>query len=229
MALYLGSQEIRQVVLDVDGTITDLSFSLEQRLCSAAQDCGLEVAAVQRDFERLRAGKVGDAGNAHAGMRRIYPNIGDMAVEEAVARFHHHERTNPYPEVLGSIETIQWLVSHNISIALCTAANLETLAVRLPAIGISLSWFAEMSTWDYEPRKPDPRTLDRIFQKTGIPQQKTLFIGDSPTDQKTAAEVNFVAVYMHGLTPRSHFEQTGMPHHQILERLADVPSILRIG
>ncbi len=226
--LYLDGMLIRQGVVDVDGTISDLVSTLERKMITTAAACGLPEESVRTNFALIRAGKNSDAGNAHAGFRRMFPYVTDEKLEELVAYFHHLERTVPYPEVPGSRATIQWLMGHGISLSLCTAAHHATLSVRLPALGIPLGWFDECRTWECIPRKPDPRTLDAIFQKTNIPPHETLYIGDSLTDFHTAQEVHFIAVHEYGLTHPEKFEAVGVPRHRILRRLADIVNVLEI-
>ncbi|MDP3772098.1 MAG: HAD hydrolase-like protein [bacterium] len=226
--LYLDDIRIRQVILDVDGTISNLISTLEHKMIITAATYGLPEESVRNDFALIRSGQRSDAGNAHAGFRRMFPDVTDEKLEEFVAYFHHLERTMPYPEVPESKATIQWLMSHGIALSLCTAAHHATLSVRLPALGVELNWFDECRTWEDTPRKPDPRTLDVIFQKTNIPSHETLHIGDSLTDFHAAQEVYFIAVYQYGLTRPEKFEEAGVPRHRILCRLADITNVLEI-
>ncbi len=74
---------------------------------------------------------------------------------------------------------------------------------------------------DVSAHKPDPQGLLRAMDALGASPEKTLYVGDSVTDARTAerANVSFAAV-LSGVTRREEFN--GFAVHRVLENLGEL-------
>ena len=133
----------------------------------------------------------------------------------------------PYPPIPEAIEAIQWLRRQGVPVTLCTTNDKPTLEHRLHAAGIDPSWFAAVSTGEYQYRKPDPRAFDPIFEQMKAHREAAVYVGDWHSDIEAArgAGITFVAVLSGGI-PRHAFEREGVSKDQIIEQLSDLPSLI---
>ena len=88
----------------------------------------------------------------------------------------------------------------------------------LAGLGL-LDRFAVVTGGDEGPRKPDPAGTLEIMRRLGARPEDTVFIGDSPTDVRTArhAGVTMVAVTW-GFRPRAELRAAGAVH--LVDRVA---------
>jgi phosphoglycolate phosphatase len=100
----------------------------------------------------------------------------------------HYGRTladssRPYP---GAREVLDALQARNIPMGICTN-KLEGLSLALLGALDLRRYFASVIGADtLHVMKPDPETVHAILRPVGVPPERTLFVGDSETDLKTA-------------------------------------------
>ncbi|MBU2963237.1 HAD-IA family hydrolase [Citreicella sp. C3M06] len=175
------------VIFDLDGTLADTSGDL--------------IAAANRCFEEMgQAVRLDSTGDAHTAFRGARAMLGlglrraeafDAALVEAwyphLLSFYGEAidlHTQLYP---GAIEAVEALRSDGIRVGICTnkpAALAETLLARLGVRDL----FGSMIGADTLPvRKPDPAPYVEAVARAGGDVARSLLVGDTETDRKTAA------------------------------------------
>lgn len=185
---------MRTVIFDLDGTLADTSADL--------------VAAANACFRGMGAGDrldpVADALTAfHGGRAMLRLGLSRLGpVDEAVVdRFYPvlleayeagiDRETRLYP---GAAEAVEALRGAGYATGICTnkpAGLAELLLTRLGVRGL----FASLVGADTLPvRKPDPAPYHLSVTKAGGVTDRSILIGDTETDRKTAAAAGVPAV-----------------------------------
>lgn len=230
-SLYLkdNGQQIKLVILDVDGVILDLHACFEENWIAAASKVGLPKGPIVEYLDGLKSGNRPSRGGLYDGVREVFPSISEERIKKFEVYFRAIEEENPYPLIEGSLETIHWLRELGIPIALCTTNNQNVLQKRFDSVSIDLRWFDAVSTGDWEYIKPHPRAFDPIFGLLSIPKEQALYVGDFHSDVIAAkgAGISFIAV-LTGKIPQQSFLAEGVIQERILERLSDLRNIMEI-
>lgn len=202
--LPLKALDAECVIFDLDGTLVDTAPDLLATLNVLMAGIGhrpLELAEIRGAIGHGARAMIGN------GAKITGEAISDEKIEQLFHQYLDHYSKNiankslPFP---GALETLEVLKAKNIPMAICTN-KLESLTVRLLAALKLTSYFDVIIGLDtLERAKPDPLPVLEILKKTGANAEKTLFIGDSETDLKTAraAGVPVVLVdYGYSATP----------------------------
>lgn len=221
--MRLFGRPLRLVISDVDGVILDLVASFKKNLTAAAQQLGLPPEPIEQYLADVAAGSKRGYASLSEGIREFWPHLSKLASDEYVVCFRKIEYESPYPPIAGSVETIRWFCDRGVPVALCTTNDIPVLKRRMEAVGLPLSTFAALSTWESGTPKPDPRALDPIFAAIPVKREDAVFAGDWYPDLKTArgGGVRFVAVLSGGI-PKSAFLEEGVPENHIISRLSDI-------
>ena len=227
--MKLFKKIVKLLILDVDGVILDLVKYFKQNFSAAVIKCDLPLEPFTEYLELLWAGRTRGHSGLNHGIREFWPWITPEKAAKFRECFRNEEWINPYPPIEGSIETIHWFRERGIPVAVCTTNDRETLHHRFEAAKIDPSWFAAMSTWESGHPKPDPRALDPIFSIVRVPPKHAVYIGDWYPDLEAArgAGVRFVAVLSGGI-PKWAFLREGVPKHNILNQLSDLPKLIEL-
>lgn len=184
------------VIFDLDGTLVDTAPDLLATLNVLMADLGRRPLDLSEIREAIGHGARSMISN---GAKMTGTAISDQQIEQL---FHHYlahysrniaNKSAPFP---GAIEVLETLSRRNISLAICTN-KLENLSRQLLDALKILSYFDVIIGLDtLKKAKPDPLPVFEILRKTSARAEKTLFIGDSETDVKTAraAGVSVVVV-----------------------------------
>lgn len=185
---------MRTVIFDLDGTLADTSADL--------------VAAANACFRGLGHGDLLDPAcdaltafhGGRAMLRLGFSRVG--AVDDALidaqypALLEHYARdilvhTRAYP---GAIDAVEALCAQGFAVGICTnkpAALAESLLAKM---GIR-DLFASMIGADTLPvRKPDPAPYVAAVTQAGGQVARSLLVGDTETDRKTAAAAGVPSV-----------------------------------
>jgi phosphoglycolate phosphatase len=186
------------VAFDLDGTLIDSRADL-----SGAVNHVLRTLALDEIDPRTLYGYVGDGARVLV-ERALGPRYHDR-VPEGVSLFmayygeHLLDHTRPYP---GITEMLDELIAHSAALSVLTNKPVVMSRAILDGLGL-LGRFVEVVGGDSLPtRKPDPAGLERLRGLTGTSRERTLLVGDSGIDVRTAraAGVAFCGVAW-GLTP----------------------------
>ena len=95
--------------------------------------------------------------------------------------------TRPYP---GAMEMLERLRAAETPLGVCTNKPQDFTETILDQMGLS-AFFGSVVGGDRLPvRKPDPAPLALCFEELGAVPQAGLYVGDSETDEATAAALN---------------------------------------
>lgn len=178
---------MRTVIFDLDGTLADTSGDL--------------IAAANRCFDRMGQGvrldPVADAHTAFRGARamlRLGLERADAYDADLVENWYPllvtfygeaiDVHTRLYP---GAIEAVQSLKEADVRVGICTnkpEGLAETLLVRL---GVRDLFGSMIGADSLAVRKPDPAPLIEAVRRAGGDPSRSLLVGDTETDRKTAA------------------------------------------
>lgn len=193
-------QKPATVVFDLDGTLADTSGDL----LAAANACFLSMGfgAPLTDSDQLTA-----FGGGRAMLRLGFERIGDPQPEPKIEALYpqlltHYQNaiavhTRLYP---GALEAVHRLKDAGYAVVICTnkpAALAERLLTELGVRGL----FDALVGADTLPvRKPDPAPYLLAVERAGGDPRRSVMIGDTDTDLKTARAVG-VAVILVGFGP----------------------------
>jgi phosphoglycolate phosphatase len=184
------------IVFDLDGTLIDTAPDLIDTLNVTLKREGLQPVAydkarpmigggARRMIERALAAEIGSA--AKADVDRMFRDF----IEYYAG--HIADRSRPYPKLE---ETLDHLTTTGHRLAVCTN-KIEWLAVKLLNTLDLTRHFACICGQDtFKVMKPDPEILLGTIRRANGDPKRTVMVGDSGTDIRTArnADVPIVAV-----------------------------------
>ena len=194
----------RLAILDLDGTLLDTLEDLASSVNVALAAVGLPPRA-RDEIERF----VGD-GARNLLARAVAPR--HELLEPALAAWWIDYRANclattrPFPGIP------ELLTRSGRRLAVHTNKPGELARRILAGLGL-LDRFALVTGGDDAPRKPSPAGTLAIMRRLGASARDTVFIGDSPTDVRTAraAGVTLVGVSW-GFRPEAELRAAGAVH-----------------
>lgn len=194
----------RLAVLDLDGTLLDTLDDLTASVNAALQAVGLPPRP-RPEIERF----VGDG--ARRLLERAVAPHDELAGPALAAWWRHYDvhcldRTRPFPGLP------ELLTRSGRRLAVHTNKPGKVARRIFAGLGL-LDRFAIVTGGDEAPRKPDPAGTLEIMRRLGARAEDTVFVGDSPTDVRTArnAGVRMVAVTW-GFRPREELRAAGAVH-----------------
>lgn len=194
----------RLAILDLDGTLLDTLDDLAASVNAALAAVG-RPPRPRQEIERF----VGEG--ARKLLERAVAPRADLAEAALAAWWTHYEahcldRTRPFP---GLPE----LLTRSGRVLAVHTNKPGRLARRILAGCGLLERFAVVTGGDDAPKKPDPAGTLEIMRRVGARPEDTVFIGDSPTDVRTArhAGLTMVAVTW-GFRPREELRAAGAVH-----------------
>jgi|TARA_B110000444_G_C18609682_1_gene487027 phosphoglycolate phosphatase len=126
--------------------------------------------------------------------------------------------------IKGIFEFLNWAISKNISMGVCTNKR-ENLAVDLLKKIDMYKYFEYVAGADtFEFNKPDPRHLTNIIEIVGGDLKKTIMVGDSEVDAMSAqnAKLPFVLV-KDGYTEKTEKE---IKHNELISDFVEFEKII---
>lgn len=185
------SSRFELIVFDLDGTLVDsapdIAFAVNSMLAELNQP--------QRSVEEIRHflgnGVEWLTKRALTGEMWAEPDSEILAQARDRLLFHYGQingdRTTVYP---GVMEFLQEAKAVGIKLACLTNKNREFTEPLLRSMGLEAYFTEVVCGNDLPERKPDPLPLKTIMQRAGITEAKTMMVGDSITDVKTARAAN---------------------------------------
>jgi phosphoglycolate phosphatase len=191
----------RLAILDLDGTLLDTLDDLAASVNAALAEVG-QAPRPLREIERF----VGDGARTLLA-RAVAPrhDLLEPALEAWWRHYRAHclDRTRPFPGIPGL------LTRAGRRLAIHTNKPGSLARQILAGVGL-LAPFAVVLGGDEAPRKPDPAGTLAIMRRLSARAEDTVFIGDSPTDVRTAraAGVRLVGVTW-GFRPEAELRAAG--------------------
>jgi phosphoglycolate phosphatase len=190
------------LIFDLDGTLVDSKLDLAHSVNAARERFGLP---------RLGLDTIGAyVGNgAPMLMRRA---MGDTATEEDVQtslayfldyyKDHALDNTRAYP---GIPETLEELHQGGVKLAVLTNKPVRFSTRIIEGLGLA-KYFERIYGGNSfgEQKKPDPIGVERLCSELGIPRDRTMIVGDSAVDVRTARNAGVkVCGVTYGFQPES--------------------------
>jgi phosphoglycolate phosphatase len=186
------------VVFDLDGTLIDSRADLASAVNHVLRTLGLpELPAATLH------GYVGEG--ARVLVARALGPEHQGRVGEALPLFMAHygahllDATHPYP---GIVEALAALAERGAALSVLTNKPVAMSRAILAGLGLAAPFVDVLGGDSLPTRKPDPAGLEALRLRTATPRERTLLVGDSGIDVRTAraAGVAFCGVSW-GLTP----------------------------
>ncbi len=210
---------MRCVVFDLDGTLADTSADL-----LAAANASLPRAVLGPE-DALTAFHGGRA-MLRLGFRRLgtewseadvdagYPVLLE-AYRQAIAT-----HTRLYP---GAMEAVEALKAAGIVVSVCTNKPEALAELLLRTLGVRGAFGARVGADTFPVRKPDPTPYRAAVERAGGVVRRSLLVGDTETDAKTAAAAG-VPVVLVTFGPEGRGVARFRPT-ALLDRFADLPTL----
>jgi phosphoglycolate phosphatase len=184
------------IVFDLDGTLIDTAPDLIDTLNVLFAREGLPQLSYAKARNLIGGGaRAMIARGIEADGRTVAPAKIDEMFAAYIAYYSEHiaDRSRPFP---GLADALDELTAAGCRFAICTN-KLERLSLRLlDALKLTHRFAAICGPDTFGVQKPDPEVLRRTILAAGGSPQRTIMIGDSPTDIHTAraAGVPVIAV-----------------------------------
>ena len=194
----------RLAILDLDGTLLDTLDDLAASVNAALVAVGLPARA-RAEIERF----VGEGARTLVS-RAVAPHA--ELVEPALAAWWSHYRDHGLDRTRPFAGLPELLTRSDRRLAVHTNKPGALARQLLSGLGL-LDRFAIVTGGDEAPRKPSPAGTLAIMRRLGARARDTIFIGDSPTDVRTAraAGVTLVGVTW-GFRPEAELRAAGARH-----------------
>jgi phosphoglycolate phosphatase len=224
-------QSLDAVLFDLDGTLLDTAADIALALNRALAEAGwapLDAEDVRTMIGRGAPMLVQRAADAQ---HRVH----DAQMQAAIVDrfFHHYGALQELDECTaqpfaGAAEGLRRVHEAGLRTAIVTNKQQRFAASLAKRLGLS-GWVDTIVGGDScTRRKPDPMPLLFACESLGVPPAHALMVGDSINDVKAARAAGIPVIcvpygYNEGEDPRA------LPCDAIVESLADLPALLRIG
>lgn len=178
------------VIFDLDGTLADTLGAIARAVNHSL--AGMDLPEFPEDSFRTM---VGDG--IYALCERALPPDQLHRQDELLARLrrryteHLMDGSRLYDGIEGLLQDL-----HKDAVLLAVLSNKPhplTLGT-LEGFGIQSLFAAVLGECPEIPRKPDPAGVHWLLERLGVPAEKTLYVGDTPTDMQTAKAAGLDAV-----------------------------------
>jgi HAD superfamily hydrolase (TIGR01549 family) len=228
------NNDIRAVILDVDGVLRDYSELMNESLAVGFKKCGLEynfkrknvwnIRGIEKynsrasvikflvclDKARVNLNGIIRKEDARQIIDDICKNYGatvaDSLINDISKNYEVYFRANIHKmkTITGSKRAISLLLEKGYKIGLFTTSDKESLYESLRDIGVD-KFDIIITKEDVGKGKPDPEGMHKIANKLKIKPRNILFIGDTEVDVLTARNSGTLSgVVLSGMGTRAH-------------------------
>ena len=214
--------QIYTILFDLDGTIVNTAPDL----MAAHNHVMRKYGHTEKKLEDIKslAGR-----GAWVMMQRSFKEkIKDEKIKKEMTKefidFYSQNIDRGSKPIKGVIEFLQWAKNKNISMAVCTNKQ-ERLAVDLLKKLKMYDYFEYIAGSDTFPfNKPDPRHLTNVVEIIQGDLKKTIMVGDSEVDGKSAENANVPFVLVKGgYTEKSTDE---IKHDELINDFKDFDKVV---
>jgi phosphoglycolate phosphatase len=191
------------IAFDLDGTLVETAPDLVGTLNAVFEREGLPPVPYELGRAMIGSGaRVMISRGLEAEGRTVSPAQLDKLFADFLEHYSAHiaDQSKPFP---GLEDSLDQLANDGFALAVCTN-KLEGLSVKLlDILGLSKRFVKICGQDTFGIQKPDPEMLRRTIAAAGGDIERTIMVGDSETDIRTAqaAGVPVIAVDF-GYTPR---------------------------
>jgi phosphoglycolate phosphatase len=220
----MGHGEMDLLIFDLDGTLIDSKLDLAHSVNAARNHLGLP--AIDNELVYTYVGN----GAPVLIRRALGVDASEQDVKTALDFFlayyrdHMLDYTCLYP---GVVETLEQLASDGARMAVLTNKPVRISQAILDGLGVSRHFFRVYGGNSFEQKKPHPIGIDTLLEETQIARDRTLMIGDSAVDIRTArnAGVRSCGVTW-GFQPDSLQQD---PPDVLIHRIEELLAVVRSG
>ena len=198
-------------IFDLDGTLVDTIEDLGTAVNHALGLRGLALHSMAEYKDMVGHGVRNLVKDALAGSLGRQPE--DALVDSALADFvdyyvaHIDVHTRPYPGIQALLSKLQ---GKGLKLAVASNKFQEGAEKLVKEFFPDIRFVAVLGNSPELPLKPDAAVVQLVLDKAGVSREEAVFVGDSATDMKTAANggVRSIGVSW-GFRPRTDLEQSG--------------------
>lgn len=191
-ALFGGFMKYELVIFDLDGTTLNTIGDLTDGVNAALRAFGMP----ERTEREIRS----FVGNGIRKMveRALPEPVSDERLDEVCALFrkqyaeHCMDRTVPYE---GIVALLRDLKQKGVRVAIVSNKDEKLTAMLCDRLLEGLPDPVVGSGGPY-PRKPDPAGTLSVLEKTGVPKERAIYIGDSIVDVRTARNAGLEGLFV---------------------------------
>ncbi|MEN6536518.1 MAG: HAD-IA family hydrolase [Bryobacteraceae bacterium] len=171
------------LIFDLDGTLIDSKMDLAQAVNATRANLGLPPL----DLEQVNS----YVGNGAPTLIRkaLGPEFSDEEIKKALEYFleyyrgHLLDHTTLYE---GMKECLDQFQANGVKMAVLTNKPVRISIEILKGLGVADHFFRVYGGNSFEQKKPDPVGVEALIAEAGVPKERTMFVGDSSVDVKTA-------------------------------------------
>ena len=198
-------------IFDLDGTLIDTIEDLGTAVNHALGLRGLALHSMAEYKDMVGHGVRNLVKDALAGSLGRQPE--DALVDSALADFvdyyvaHIDVHTRPYTGIQALLSKLQ---GKGLKLAVASNKFQEGAEKLVKEFFPDIRFVAVLGNSPELPLKPDAAVVQLVLDKAGVSREEAVFVGDSATDMKTAANggVRSIGVSW-GFRPRTDLEQSG--------------------
>lgn len=193
------------LIFDLDGTLIDSKLDLVHSVNATRALMNMEPIS-----EELVSSYVGNG--APVLVRRA---LGTEASEADVARAleyflsyyraHMLDNTRLYP---GVREALDRLLAGEQKMAVLTNKPVRISRMIVQGLGLAKHFFQVYGGNSFEQKKPDPVGIEALLSESGAPRERTIMVGDSYVDIRTARNAGVMACgVLYGFQPETFADE----------------------
>ncbi len=183
MASSAGAQGpvFRAVVFDLDGTLIDSYDAIAASVNHVRAIRNL--AALSQEEVRRYVGRGVEC------LMRDTVSVGELAENIRLYKDHHPGVMAPLTRVLPGVkDTLEYLHSHNIPLAVCSNKSVAFSHELLGYLKLSVYFAVVIGPEDAPRPKPAPDMLIEAVNRLALPKSEVLYVGDMVIDILTARD-----------------------------------------
>jgi phosphoglycolate phosphatase len=216
----LEGMDVDLVVFDLDGTLADTKRDLAQAVNATRADLGLPALE-----HSLLYSYVGN-GAPTLVRRAIGDSYDDAQLQRSLEfflnyyRIHMLDYTVLYPGVEATLERLK---SHGLRLAVLTNKPVRFSRDLLWGLGVGDYFWPVYGGNSFETKKPDPEGLRKVMEECQVPPGRTLVVGDSAVDIRTARNAGAQACGVtYGFQPETFAAEPPDFTVETMPQLADI-------
>jgi phosphoglycolate phosphatase len=189
------------LIFDLDGTLIDSKMDLAQAVNATRANLDLPPL----DLEQVNS----YVGNGAPTLIRkaLGPDFSDEEIKKALDYFLEYYRGHLLDHTVlyaGMKECLDQFQANGVKMAVLTNKPVRISMEILKGLGVADHFFRVYGGNSFEQKKPDPVGVEALIAEAGVPKERTMIVGDSSVDVKTArnAGVNVCGV-TYGFQPET--------------------------